>query len=144
MLRISKLADYSSVIMAHLAKSKVRLTAKEISSSTKISYPTVTKLLKILSKAKFLSSAVGMNGGYQLSISADEVTLLDIVKSIDGDFHITECSKKTTNCVILESCKISNKWQSINLSIKEALNSVTLSDLLVDSNKQVSKSNLQM
>ena len=106
MLRISKLADYSSVIMAHLAVSRTRLTAKEIALNTNIAYPTVTKLLKLLSKAKFLNSVVGMNGGYKLSMSADEITLLDIVNSIDGDFHITECSKKTTNCVILNSCKI--------------------------------------
>ncbi len=132
MLRISKLADYSSVIMTHLAASGVRLTAKQIAISTKISHPTVTKLLKILSKTDFLSSTVGNQGGYKLAKPAEQITLLDIINSIEGDFYLTECSKNIVICNIYNNCQISKHWKAINSFIKDTLQGVALSDLILD------------
>jgi DNA-binding IscR family transcriptional regulator len=48
-LRISRLTDYGTVVLAHLARDKADLvSAAEVASGTGIALPTVSKLLKAL------------------------------------------------------------------------------------------------
>ena len=59
-VRITKLTDYGVVIMAFMAGEPLRLfQAKEIAEHTAIAQPTVSKLLKKLTKNKLLHSARG-------------------------------------------------------------------------------------
>ena len=138
MLKISKLADYSAVIMTYLASNKTKQSARKIADNTKIAYPTVNKLLKILIKNDFLNSSMGNAGGYELAKPADEISLLDIIHSIEGDILITDCSKNITNCDIFDSCGVSSHWRAINSSIKDALQDVTLHDLALGKNNRIS------
>ena len=60
MLRISKLTDYAIVIMEALAtQERGHLSASELAERTHISEPTVSKLLKVLTKEKLLQSQLG-------------------------------------------------------------------------------------
>ena len=52
MLRISKLTDYGTVVLAHLAGSNgLVCSAAEVAEATGIAMPTVRKLLKSLARA---------------------------------------------------------------------------------------------
>ena len=71
MLRISKLTDYGTVILACLAQQPDRmLTATEVAERTKVGLPTVSKLLKKLQRAGLVASTRGSHGGYQLACPA--------------------------------------------------------------------------
>ena len=129
MLKISKLADYSTVIMAHLSMVDIMQSAKTISVQTSIPYPTVTKLLKILHKADLLKSVNGAAGGYGLAIDRRSISLLDIINAVEGELALTECSQHSNTCSITASCCISHKWQVVNNSIRSALAKVSLSEL---------------
>ncbi len=68
MLRISKLTDYGTVILACLAGAPdQRLTATEVAERTRLGLPTVSKLLKNFHRAGLLTSTRGSRGGYQLA-----------------------------------------------------------------------------
>ena len=58
MLRITKLTDYGIVMMAHFAKHDVDtlVSAREVADATRINPPTVSKLLKMLTKKELLAS----------------------------------------------------------------------------------------
>ena len=129
MLKVSKLADYSTVIMTHISNVGGKHSAKDISDSTNISHPTVTKLLKILSKSGMLSSTKGLRGGYELSKSPEDISLLDIINAVEGDIALTECSKSSENCSIASSCCIASKWQSINRVVRDSLSSMNLAKM---------------
>ena len=61
MMRINKLTDYGIVVMTEMAaeRSNKIHTAREISESTNIPLPTVTRLLKTLSSEGLLDSQRG-------------------------------------------------------------------------------------
>ena len=130
MLRISKLADYGTVIMVCLAKRSGQLcNARDIASYTHLAVPTVSKLLKRLASAGLLSSVRGVNGGYRLQREACEISVTDIIYAMDESRGLTECSAHHNECSLQGVCHIQGNWRLISQSIESALNSVSLEAL---------------
>ncbi len=130
MLRMSKLTDYGTLVLAQLAASEGRLaSAHQVSVDTHLSLPTVSKLLKSLVRAGLAVSRRGARGGYALSRPAEEISAAQILDALEGPLAITECCSAHGLCVLESSCRVGSAWQSINLSIREALGEVSLADL---------------
>lgn len=131
MLRISKLTDYGTVLLAHLARNPNDVcSAADISARTGIALPTSSKLLKSLARSGLVSSTRGANGGYQLARGPGDISAADIIDALDGPVSITECSASDSHCEIEEACSVGNAWQRINIAIRNALQDVSLVDLL--------------
>lgn len=135
MVRISKLTDYAVVIMTHIAycamhDSASLLQAREIAEHTHLSLTTVSKLLKTLTKHKFLTSLRGTNGGYQLAVLPEKVSIVDLIQALEGPLAITECNLGHAHCSSETQCAIRTPWLHINQIITESLAAVKLSDLV--------------
>lgn len=132
MLKISKLADYATVVMVLFARNSDALfTAKQVSDKTHLNLPTVSKLLKLLTLADLLLSQRGTKGGYQLSQSAEKIAIVDIIEAIEGKLTLTECSENHNQCSIEETCQTKGNWQLITKAVQVALQSVSLADFAV-------------
>lgn len=130
MLRISKLTDYGTVVLAHLASQPDRqLAAAEVAERTHIALPTVSKVLKTLQRSGLVTSTRGSHGGYQLAQPAAEITAAKILDALEGPFAITECSGQHSSCGIESNCRVGHVWQRVNAAIRRALNDVTLAQL---------------
>ena len=131
MLRISKLTDYGTVVLAHLAgEPDVVCSAADVSAETGIHLPTVSKLLKALAKAGLVTSTRGANGGYRLARAPDEITAANVIDALEGPVSITECSGSDRHCDYEDICIVGGAWQRINVAIRRALDEVSLIDLL--------------
>ncbi len=131
MLRIRKLTDYGTVLLAAMAsRSEPWLTATELSQSTKLSYATVGKLLKLLVHARLLQSQRGSHGGYRLTRSPESITALEILEALEGEIAVIECGLANHRCHRQEFCAVSPPWRRINYMLKEALSHITLADLV--------------
>ena len=129
-LRISKLTDYGTVLLVHLAASQSAVcSAAEVAAATGIATPTVSKLLKSLARSGLVNSTRGSNGGYQLSRNPAEISATDIIDALEGPVSITECSASDSQCEHEGVCSVSGAWQRVNVAIRGALDSVSLSDL---------------
>lgn len=131
MLRISKLADYSTVVMSYLAREPDRMhNARDIMEHTHIALPTISKILKILAKSGLLRSHRGMNGGYTLVIPPDQISIAQILAAMEGNLALTECSGQHSHCSIEPICHIRSNWRSISHVVQESLKRITLADML--------------
>lgn len=131
MLRISRLTDYGTVVLAHLAHGGATLaSASEVATATGIGLPTVSKLLKSLGKAGLVRSTRGAQGGYQLSRDAHTISAADVIDALEGPVSITECSADDSNCDFAAVCSVGGAWQRINVAIRRSLDDVSLADLL--------------
>ena len=130
MLRISKLADYGTVVMVYLAQNADKLcNARDIAMHTHLSIPTVSKILKQLTTAKLLVSVRGVAGGYQLQKNAKDISVADILFALDEQRGIIECHNKPHDCSLSKVCSIQTNWRIISQAIEAALTSVTLESL---------------
>ncbi|MFO1407298.1 MAG: SUF system Fe-S cluster assembly regulator [Steroidobacteraceae bacterium] len=130
MLRISKLTDYGTLILACLAAAAGRrYTATEVAERTRIGLPTVSKLLKSFQRAGIVSSVRGAHGGYQLARPAREISAASIIDAIEGPVAITECSGDHSACDLEHSCSTGGSWQRINDAIRRSLDGISLAQL---------------
>lgn len=130
MLRISKLTDYGTVVLGHLARHEARLvSASEVASATGVGVATVSKLLKELNKAGLVTSTRGAQGGYELAREAAKISAADIIDALEGPVSITECSSSDSHCDLESVCAVGGAWQRINVAIRRALDEISLEDL---------------
>lgn len=130
MLKLGKLADYGTMLMTALAAEPARLhSAQELAAHTHVAAPTVSKLLKLLSKNGLVESLRGARGGYRLARDPAKITVADVISAIDGPIGLTECSVHKGDCAIESSCGVRGNWRLINTAIHQALRSVTLAEM---------------
>jgi FeS assembly SUF system regulator len=131
MLRLSKLADYGTVIMTFMARSEGEVhSAHDIAAQVGIAAPTVSKVLKMLARDELVISTRGSRGGYVLARPAAAITMAEIISAMEGaPLGLTECSTAPGSCVQESSCSIRTNWQRINQVIVRALEEVSLAEM---------------
>ncbi len=130
MLRISKLTDYATVILAHLAaQPEQRFTAAQLAGQTHVAAPTVSKLLKQLHRRHLVQSTRGLHGGYLLARPAAQITAAQILDALEGPVALTECAGNESQCCIERTCQVGRAWQRVNLAIRRSLQEITLLEL---------------
>jgi FeS assembly SUF system regulator len=130
MLRISRLTDYATVVLAALAGEPQRVqTAAALAAQTHIALPTVSKLLKELHRAGLVTSTRGLHGGYRLARAPAQISAAAILDALEGPLAVTDCAAGHGNCEIEDSCRVGRVWQRLNLAIRRALYDVSLAQL---------------
>ena len=130
MLRMSKLTDYGTVVLAHLASDhSACLSAAEVANASGIALPTISKILKSLAKSGLVQSTRGAHGGYRLSRLPTEISAAEVIDALEGPVSITECSSSDSHCNYEHHCNVGNAWQRINIAIRRALGDISLADL---------------
>ena len=130
MLRIGKLTDYATVILATLAADRSRLqNAGSLAERTHIAAPTVSKLLKQLHRAGLVISTRGTHGGYQLARDPEDISAAAILDALEGPIALTECSSGNGHCGIEHTCSVGRTWQRLNVAIRRSLSEISLAQL---------------
>ena len=134
MLRISKLADYATVILVHLTRHSEQLcNARDIAHDTRLTVPTVSKLLKRLTNAGLLVSVRGASGGYRLQRLPREISVREILSALDELHGLTECREHTNVCALEHVCHVQGNWRLISQVIENTLEQVSLEALATPS-----------
>lgn len=130
MLKISKLTDYGTVVMAYLARQPGTVhSATDVSANTSIALPTVSKILKMLASDGLVTSVRGAKGGYRVSRDPAEISVADIVCAMEGPVALTDCSGESGGCDQEPYCSIATNWKRINRTVLDALDGLTLQEM---------------
>jgi FeS assembly SUF system regulator len=141
MFRLSKIADYGIIILAHLAQRDLApgsgdaegavrsLNARELAAHVELPLPVVSKVLKTLTRAGVLVSQRGAKGGYSLARRPEELSVAEMITALDGPLALTQCGLGPAVCDLERSCAVKSPWLVINRVVHDALASVTLADL---------------
>lgn len=131
MIKLSRLTDYGVVVMTQINQSADDVTtAQDLAQATGLPLPTVSKLLKTLAKTNLLASHRGVNGGYSLSRSLDQITAAEFIEALDGPVALTACVDGAEDACNVESlCPVRGGWDRVNRAIRTALEEVSLADL---------------
>ena len=133
MIRITRMTDYGIVLLAHFARNADRAihNAKELAVEAELPLPTVTKVLKILARQGLLDSHRGAKGGYSLARPPDEITVADVIRATEGPLAMTVCAVEGEgNCSHEAGCPVSDNWKRINHAIQQALERISVSEMI--------------
>ena len=143
MLKLGKLTDYATVLLAAMAAQPGRVHAAfELAGRTHVSLPTVSKLLKQLQKGGLVVSTRGAHGGYTLARSPETVTVADVIRALEGPIAVTDCAVHDGGCAIEVGCAARAPFRLINVAIRQALEAVTLADMAASLNSPRASSSL--
>ncbi len=128
MLRITKQTDYGIVLLSHMAAEPERLfNAPELAEAAGLPLPTVSKILKMLARDGLLDSHRGAKGGYCLVSAPEEISVAEIIFSLEGPIAMTECiDDGPGECQQEGSCPLQANWQLINTAVRQALQGISL------------------
>jgi Rrf2 family protein len=89
--------------------------------------PTIYKIMRSLVKSGLVISLRGVNGGYKITKSADQISIAEIIEAVDGPIALTDCTKGLgCQCVLEGDCQLKGNWQLVNQQVIKTLGSITL------------------
>lgn len=132
MLKLTKKADYGLIALRHLAMS-VRQdessSAKQIADLYGVPLPLLSKVLQRLARTGFLDSLQGTNGGYRLAKPSTEISVLEVIHTIDGPVILTSCFGQESDCDHTANCTVREPLRKVHDAISNLLNSITIADI---------------
>lgn len=123
----------------HYGKAPVFL--KDIAKREDISEKYLSLIVIPLRSSGLIQSIRGAHGGYVLAKPPEEITVQDIYGALEGEICLVDCVKNPDDCSRAGTCPTRDVWSHLSEKIKEALDSVTLADL-VRTRRQKAENNL--
>jgi len=137
MIRINRLTDYGIVLLTHVASQPIEKThnARDLASETHLPAPVVSKILKHLARTGLLVSQRGVKGGYRLSRNPKDISVAEVIRSLEGPIAITDCTIDSVSgmigpCGNSSVCSVHGNWQKINQVVEEALAGISLVEMI--------------
>ncbi len=125
--------DYGLRMMAALAKhfdNAQSISARQLASDGYFSYQLGCKLLQKLGKAKLVRSSMGPKGGFTLSREPSKITLMEIIKVLQGGIRLNRCLLGGEGCEFESNCEINTKLSCLQLYIDGYLDGITLAEIV--------------
>lgn len=129
---ISTRGRYALRILVDLAENQKDgyITLKEAADRQEISEKYLESIVKDLVKGQFLEGVRGKGGGYRLSRPAEEINVLDVLQSADGEIVSVACLEEgSERCPRAEICRTLPLWKGLDKVVSEYLSGFTLRDL---------------
>jgi Rrf2 family protein len=131
-VRISAKTDYAIRALVEIAAHGApdhAVTAESIAAAQGIPVRFLLNILADLRRVGLVDSRRGPVGGWWLARPADEITVADAVRAVDGQLaHITTASTVGAGAATAQS--VSDVWLAVRSSVREVLENITLADLV--------------
>lgn len=135
MFKLSKKAEYALMAARYMALNNNGqcVTAKEISEDYNIPYELVAKVLQRMAKMEIVKSFQGSKGGYTLIKHPEDISLIELISSVDNEYRITACFKDNStedDCLHLNCCKIRDPLSLVQQKIDKVFLETKLAHIL--------------
>jgi len=131
-MKISTKGRYALRLMLDLATSDPNelVTIKSIAERQGISDKYLEQIIIVLSRAGFVKSTRGAQGGYRLTRPASEYTAGEILRQIEGSMVPVACMEDEPNrCPRSSQCATLDLYKDIEAAVRKVVDNITLADL---------------
>lgn len=141
-MRISTRGRYGLRALVDLALTSPTAvtTLRSIAENQNISESYLEQVFTSLRKAGLVMAIRGAQGGYKLGRPADQITVAEILKSLEGPLTPVQCvgMDVVQQCDRVDSCFTRPFWEDLNKVINDFLENTTLQDLVDRASQAVS------
>ncbi|MGE4586366.1 MAG: Rrf2 family transcriptional regulator [Mangrovibacterium sp.] len=131
-----KYALRALIYLGKFSKDGAKIGIKKISGDLDIPSPFLGKILQNLVKHKILSSTKGPNGGFGLGKAADEISLYDIVKTVDGEDFFLNCLISLEPCSEHREretpCAVHHQFNKVRSALMKFYSETTIASIIAD------------
>ena len=135
-MRITTQAEYGLICALHLARriDDGPVTGREIAAQERLPGDYVEQIMLKLRRSGIVKSTRGAHGGYALARRPDEISVHDVISAAEHstfEVHCTSHPVEEARCSSSHDCSIRPVWMLLQRRIDDVLQSVRLSDLLM-------------
>jgi len=136
-MRVSSKAHYGLRMMTALAKGHGRgpISLAEVSRTEHLPLSYLEQLAAQLRRGRLVESTRGVHGGYRLTRDPRTISVLDVVRVVEGEVAPVECLAHdyvAGSCIREGDCASQPLWQRLKRSIDAVLSQTTLAELVAD------------
>jgi Rrf2 family protein len=132
-MKISTKGRYALRIMTDLAANDTGeyIRLKDVSTRQKITLKYMEQIMPLLTRAGYVRSYRGNNGGYRLARRPQEYTVGEILRTTEGSLAPIPCIEDEPNqCEHCGKCTTVSFWKGLWEVINEYADNVTIADLV--------------
>ncbi len=110
-------------------KENKRFQAKDICEKAEIPEYFTRKIFQALVQGGFLQAHRGAHGGYSLTRDPSEITLLEVIKAVEGEDTFSHCILGFSECGRANPCPLHDMWMDVKKIMIERLSTTTLDNV---------------
>ena len=131
-MHLTLYADYSLRVLLYLASNPDRVVSTaEVSDAYRISKHHLVRVVQGLGRNGFVEVRPGRSGGVVLARSPAEISVGEVVRRMEPDFHVVECFNSAKNtCPIAPACGLVGVLHEAMRSFLATLDQYTLQDIV--------------
>ena len=132
-MRVSAKADYAVRAAVELAAAdSPPVKGEAIAQAQEIPLKFLENILGELKHAGLVRSQRGMDGGYWLAKSPDEITVADVIRAVEGPLASVRGNSPEALKYEGRSEPLRNVWIAVRANLRAVLEDVTLADIAAD------------
>ena len=130
----SQTVEYALRAVVHLAdRDPTPRTTEQIAAATLVPKAYLSKVLQGLRQAKIVASKRGLGGGMTLAKPPSELTILEVVNSVEPIVRIQECPLGLVAHGV-HLCPLHKRLDNALAMVEDAFRSTTLAEILAEPN----------
>lgn len=133
-LKITTKGRYGLEALVDLAihSSEGHVSIKSISERCGMSEAYILQIFLVLRRAGIVESIRGAQGGYFLAKSPSEITVREVLTTLEGPLAPVACVTDTAAhaCEMYNNCVTRGFWEIVMNTLNEVTNSITIEDLV--------------
>ena len=133
-MRITAKGEYATQAVLHLAMQYPEVVAiHDIAERHHIPLKYLEQILLELKRGGVLDSRRGVHGGYTLALTPAEVSVVEVLRLMDGAFAESSCTHAETRlgsvCAEGPTCGLKQMWQDVQQSVEKILFATSFEDV---------------
>ena len=138
-MRLSKSSEYAIRCLVYMATAEVDLRpVQRLADQLNIPFKYLGRLMGRLREAGFVESVRGKNGGYRIAKPLQDISLEQIVDTVEGLENFNRCLLGFERCDEENPCPMHEFWNGPKESINEMLADVSLAEMVKSEGKKLS------
>ena len=130
-MKLTRKTQYAVRAMLYLSlkQEQDRILAKDIADKMNIPKQFLAQVMLSLKRAGYVRAIRGANGGFALAKPPVEISLRDVIETIEGEVCIHDCLFEENICEYLDVCSIREVWQEAQRNMLSVFSKTNFKDL---------------
>ena len=128
-MRTTAKADYAVRAAVELAAAGDLVTAEQVADAQGIPLNFLENILRDLRRAGVVESRRGQQGGYTLARSAEEISLADVIRAVEGPLATVRGQAPEDLAYAGSAERLGEVWVALRAAVRSVLEQVSLADV---------------
>ena len=129
-MQLNRSTDYAIQMLLYLAKAGKTVSSSKLAAAIGVSHRYLLQISAKLRAAGFIRAAHGSSGGLKLDKASEEISLYDIILSMEGAVRTGEICGTPTDVMTQEILALGEEYRKIEKMLEKTLKGITLIQIL--------------